>query len=74
MVRKRLQASTKQNVQVPRTSTFDPLPLLSIGPVTNDDDDTAMIICAYFNHVLRAIGMKPKYEADHVLPLPNNLI
>lgn len=29
-----------------------------------DDEDHILLVCAYFNHLLRAIGVKLKYEAD----------
>ena len=28
------------------------------------DEDHILLVCAYFNHLLRAIGVKTKYEAD----------
>lgn len=70
--RKKLQTSTKQNLP-PTNTTFDPLPLLSLNPHEIDDEETLVLVSAYFNNLLRAIGIKPKYEADEVHLFPSLL-
>ena len=38
-----------------------------LNPQGIDDEETVLLACAYFNHTLRAIGIKPKYEPDMAL-------
>src|SRR2546423_5753269 len=65
--KKRLQTSTKQNLPTAPPSTFDPLPLLSMHTTQETlDEESITLICAYFNHVLRAIGAKSKYDVEEV--------
>lgn len=68
--KKRLQTSTKQNLPT-APQAFDPLPLLSMTTTQEShDEESITLICAYFNHVLKAIGAKSKYNVDEVTPLP----
>ena len=39
---------------------------MSIPGQEIDDEESIMLVCAYFNHLLRAIGVKRAYEADRV--------
>ena len=64
--RKKLQATTKQNISPSPNSQFNPLPLMSVPCESIDDEESVMLVCAYFNHLLRAIGVKRTYEADQV--------
>lgn len=64
--RKKLQATTKQKISPSPNFQFNPLPLLSIPCEGTDDEESIMLVCAYFNHLLRAIGVKRSYEADKV--------
>jgi hypothetical protein len=67
--KKKLQASTKQNLPAVSAPAFDPIPLLSMNSTQEiHDEESIPLICAFFHHVLRAIGAKPKYEADQVNP------
>lgn len=67
--KKKLQASTKQNLPAASAPTFDPLPLMLMNSThETDDEESVTLICAYLNHVLRAIGAKSKFEADQVNP------
>ena len=63
--RKKLQTASRQNV-APQVPPFDPVPLMSIGPLEIDDEESIALISAYFNHLLRVVGAKQKYEADQV--------
>ena len=64
--RKKFQATTKQNLPPSSNPQFNPLPLLSIPGQGVNDEESTMLVCAYFNHLLRAIGVKRAYEADQV--------
>ena len=66
--KKRLQVSTKQNLPSAPAPAFDPIPLLSMNSTQDLEEESVTLICAFFHHVLRAIGAKVKYEADQVIP------
>jgi hypothetical protein len=65
-LRKKLQTTTKQNIPPLPNSPFNPLPLMSIPCQGIDDEESVMLVCAFFNLLLRAIGVKRTYEADQV--------
>ena len=70
-LRKKLQATTKQNIPPLPNSPFNPLPLMSIPCQGIDDEESITLVCAFFNLLLRATGAKRTYEADQV-NLPEN--
>ena len=65
--KRKLHTSTKQNLPTALPPAFDPLPLLSMNTTQEShDEESITLICAYFNHVLRAIAAKANYDADDV--------